>query len=151
MNEEANTPQKSEPEQAQQASKLDYTALRTAAERKFTERLRGLHHLVKVSKGKGTPTLQEITEMHSAASALFKAQQLEVQELSRTLTTLLVNVSLRVDAIIHILKEKEIVSGDDGLKEALNTILQSQRAQVEEAKQKMLEASMKQAGETKQP
>jgi hypothetical protein len=130
---------------------LDYTAVREAAEKKFVERLRGLHHLLKISKGAGTPTLTEISELHSSAFALLRAQQIEVQEMNKQLSTMIIQTSLRLDTITNILKKKDVIVSDEEFQQEADTILEEQRAKLAEAREQALSESLEQAKATKQP
>lgn len=139
----------SEENTSQSMPRVDYAALRATAEKKLIQRLRGLHHLLQVSKGAGNPTLTELNELFTSLFTLYGTFQDELRSLSQTFTTMLVQTSLRQDAFQAILKDKGIIESDEELQGYLEKVVEEQKAKVADARKKSLEASIAQAEKTK--
>jgi hypothetical protein len=126
---------------------FDWSAIRDAAFAKVTTRVRALQNLEKISKGAGKPSLNELTDLFTGIATCLAALPREQQKQGEVLYTMLVNFSLRLDAIFAILEEKAIV-GKDELQAKMTTILDEQKALIRQRKEDALAKSVEQ---TKKP
>jgi hypothetical protein len=124
--------------------KIDWGQIRVAASAGILKEVQSLQHLNQVSKGKGVPTLHEMVEMFSNIGAVLAALPHEQQELGQTLTTLLVNVSLRLDAVIAVLEETNVIEKGSVAKRA-TTIIDEQRAAIKKQREESLAKSVEAA------
>lgn len=138
------TPANPAPPPAAPRPKIDWGQIRVAASAGILKEVKALQHLNQVSKGKGVPTLHETIEIFSNIGAVLAALPHEQQELGQTLTTLLVNVSLRLDAVIAVLEETNVIEKGSVAKRA-TTIIDEQRAAIKKQREEALAKSVEAA------
>jgi hypothetical protein len=135
------------PEQAPAKQQLDWSAIRDAAFAKVATRVRALQNLEKISKD-GKPSLFELNELFTAVATCLAALPREAQKQGEVLYTMLVNFSLRLDALFAILEEKGIVE-KSLFQEKMNTILDEQKALFKKKKEDALAKSVEQVQKAK--
>jgi hypothetical protein len=127
---------------AAQKPQLDWSAIRDAAFSKVTTRVRALQNLEKINKA-GVPSLYELNELFTGMATCLAAIPREVQKQGEVLYTMLVNFSLRLDAMFAILEEKGIAE-KGALQAKMTTILEEQKALFRQRKEDALAKSVEQ-------
>lgn len=123
---------------------IDWGQVRVVASQGILKEVKSLQHLMQVSKGKGVPTLGELTEVFSNIGAVLAAIPHEQQEMGKTLTTLLINISLRLDALIAVLEETKVIESGSVPKRA-TTIIDEQKAALKKKREDDLAKSVETA------
>lgn len=139
---ENKTPTPETPAPVPQKPQFDWSAIRDAAFAKVTTRVRALQNLEKISKD-GKPSLYELNELFTAMATCLAAIPREAQKQGEVLYTMLVNFSLRLDALFSILEEKGVVE-KGALQAKMTTILDEQKALIKQKKEDALAKSVEQ-------
>ena len=122
---------------------LDWSAIRDGAFAKVATRVRALQNLEKVSKGRGTPSLNEQVEMFTAIATCLAALPREIQQRFDGLMTVLVNFSVRMDALVALMEEKGVLE-KGALATKMTTIIDEQKALLKKQKEDALAKSVEQ-------
>jgi hypothetical protein len=120
-----------------------FTEMRMKATGMALKGLKALRHLEKVSKGRGTPSLHELTELFASLEAQIQASIEEQQLALQVLTRAFFQGNVQSDAILKMLRDKGVVSEED-FRAAVDTILSEQRAAVAEKDDATIEKSVNQ-------
>lgn len=125
--------------------RIEWAAVRESAYATVAARVRDLQNLEKVSKGKGVPSLHELTELARSVATVLVALPKETQRMGESLATLWVQMSLRLEAVISVLEEKGLVE-KGAIQAKMSTILEEQKAIHQRQQEETLEKSIKQVG-----
>jgi len=129
--------------EAPPAQRIDWSAVRDSAYAAVAARVRDLQNLEKVSKGKGVPSLHETADFARAVATVLACLPRESQKMGETLTTLWVQLSLRVDAVISLLDEKGLLE-KSAIQAKMTTIIDEQKALLQKRQEEALAKSVEQ-------
>ena len=124
-------------------ARAGFTEMRMKAAGLALKGIKSLRHLEKVSKGRGTPSLNELTALFAALEGQIQASIEENQLSLQVLTRAFFQGNVQSDAVLRVLREKGVVSEED-FRAAVDTILDEQRAAAEEAKQESIDGAVNQ-------
>lgn len=123
--------------------KAGFTELRMKATAMALKGIKSLRHLDKVSKGRGTPTLNEIAQLFAALESQIQGGIEELNLGIQVLTQAFFQSNVQSDAVLRVLREKGVVSEDE-FRAAVGTIIDEQRAAVKEKESDTLEDAVDQ-------
>jgi hypothetical protein len=92
---------------------VDWVAVREKAEYGLVSGVTGLQNLERISKGAGRPALHELVSLFTNTAVYLSTLPREMTEMGRVLSSLLIQGSLRLDALLNVLIDKGVLTSEE--------------------------------------
>jgi hypothetical protein len=100
-------------EKAAPVKVVDWVAVREKAEQGVIGGVTQLQNLERISKGAGRPALHELVALFTNIAVYLNTLPREMTEMGRVLSSLLIQGSLRLDALLNVLIEKGVLTAEE--------------------------------------